>query len=338
MIIGFWRRENHLGVMQGIWDYYKSQGHKCIILDWRETLEPPFPTVEVAILWNGTKPSIEPFVKHCRKVGAQLIFAEHGHFRHKKSIQVDVKGINADSTNRWWKSFPDPTEDELHSVKKKRYDFFTDTGIKYEPPEDYILVALQVATDVNITKFAPQFVNQGTFVNIVKQCIMQVTDCPVVWRQHPKIARGGIPPLPQHLNRCKYLITINSNTVHEALMAKKDCICLAPQIYIGSTDAIPGEGGVVFSCMGKKRRLLRAIVEAERRCKEDICKEDPTRDQYINYVYDREWPLHELATDSRLDDLLKGKPKRLGCRAEMTDEWHTLRGENGAEHSHTISA
>lgn len=325
MKIAFNRRNKHLGeFLEAIRDFYECNGHTCLFLS-RAEKSPP--KINALVIWNGSKPSMQRLVNHSRRCGAQTIYAEHGHFRLRTAWQLDVAGINTTSTNRMWMSFPWPTDEERNIAAGRRRKFSKDSGIFYEEPGDYILVALQVATDVNITKFAPQFVDQQVFIRTVEQAIRKVTKIPIVFRQHPKLDKQKKnPPLAKHLNRCRYMITINSNTVHEALMAQKDCICLGPQIYNGMANRTPGGGGVVFTAMGRDLKKLPSFIRAaEERLESGASKNDLIRDQYINYVYDREWTMSDIRRGDHLLALLEGRPKPLNCRVEMHPEWHKLK-------------
>ncbi len=279
-----------------------------------------YPDLDALFIWNGEKPSMRGLVDHVNRHQGQVVFAEHG-FINRDKWQLDPRGINANSSNRMWQAFPDPTESEIAHIESERLQWRERTKIGYEKPDNYILVALQTPTDVNLTVHSPQFADQRTFIKAVQTAASEVTDTPLLFRQHPKLARGREPALWTQLNTCKFVITINSNTVHEALMAQKDCICLGPQIYTGTIAQTPETGGVVYNCDGSVKKLKAAIVMAEARIKNELAKNDPTRDMYLLYVLDREWTLEEATRYENLERLLQGKPKSLGCRAMMHPDW-----------------
>lgn len=323
MKIGICRRDNKIGrFLELIGQYFRSIGHETFVTP----RKPPFdPAMQGLIIWNGEKPSMRPLVEYVKKKGGQVIHAEHGYLRRKGAWQLDPCGINANSSNRLWLSFPEPNEREIVEIQDIRDSYMLDYGIRYEEPEDYILVVLQTPTDVNLTVHAPQYANQGAFSTAVKYAAKGLTDARLIFRQHPKIQRGTLPPLREHLNRCRYVITINSNTVHEALVAQKDCICLGPHIYTGVNGLPPGEGGVVFDCALSVRKIANAIVAAEERLASDQARHDPIRDAYLHYVWGREWVMDDVEEGRGLLELMEGRPKALNSRVKMHEQWSRMR-------------
>lgn len=319
MKIGVNRQRKQHGTgkfLTDIGDCLIAQGHEFFFVDRRG----PFPDLDALFIWNGEKPSMRNLVDHVKRRQGQVVFAEHG-FINRDKWQLDPWGINANSSNRMWQAFPDPTGDEIAYIESERLQWRERTKIGYEKPDNYILVALQTPTDVNLTVHSPQFADQRTFIKAVKTAASEVTDTPLLFRQHPKLARGREPALWTQLNTCKFVITINSNTVHEALMAQKDCICLGPQIYTGTIAQNPETGGVVYNCDGSVKKLKSAIAMAEARVERNLAKNDPTRDMYLLYVLDREWSLEDIKGVHYLSRLLEGNPKPLGCRATMHPDW-----------------
>ena len=319
MKIGVNRQRKQHGTgkfLTDIGDLLTAQGHDFFFVDRRG----PFPHLDALFIWNGEKPSMQNLVNHVKRCRGQTVFAEHGYINRDR-WQLDPRGINANSSNRMWAAFPNPNENEIAHIESARMQWRERTKIGYEKPDNYILVALQTPTDVNLTVHAPQLADQRAFIAAVQSAVKNITDTPLIFRQHPKMDRGSEPSLWMQLNTCKFLITINSNTVHEALMAQKDCICLGPQIYTGMVAQNPETGGVVYNCNGSVNKLKSAIAMAEARIENNLAKNDPTRDMYLLYVMDREWTLGDVKHDGNLDRLLQGKPKPLECRVTMHPDW-----------------
>ena len=119
-------------------------------------------------------------------------------------------------------------KESLLHIYKKEY------GIKDEGYDDYALLVLQTPTDVNITQHCPRYMHMMKLVKDVQWAMERVGGPRVVVREHPKVAKQKgikLPPLHTQINRCRYLITVNSNTAHEAMVANKDVIALGPHTY-----------------------------------------------------------------------------------------------------------
>lgn len=324
MRIGVNRRNNQFGrAMQTVVDFWEKHGNSCCPVE----RKPPWQnSMDRLFIWNGEKPSMQGVVNHVKKRNGVVIYAEYGYFRRSGSWQLDIWGINANSTNRLWIGFPEPNAEEKIKIAKWRFAFSSEKKVAWDEPGDYVLLALQTPTDVNITRHAPCYERQGRLICDV-QAAMKVA-CPnlrLVIRQHPKLANGKNPPLGEQLNRCRFLVTINSNTVHEAMVAQKDCVCLGPHVYTGMTDKVPGQGGVVFSCNLSVKKLAKYLRMADDRVESGAARDDSNRDMYMLYALDREWNIKEIEDGAGLLDLLRGRPKALGARAEMHPEWHELR-------------
>ena len=327
MKIGFYRNNSSMvgSIQKAIWNRLEPLGHKCVIV-FRGGKVPE--DLDVFSVWNGEKNSMKGMVAHVQSYGGLNIFCELGYIRRKSAWQLDLCGINAASSNHYWDSFPEPANSvyDQKLVANIREAFRQEHGIQYEEPKDYVLVILQTNTDVNITKYLPRYMNMGRLVSDVKFAMKPFPKLKLVFREHPKVAgRKGetLPPLSSQINKCRFIITINSNTAHEAMIANKDVIALGPHIYTHEKRN-PGNGGVVFYC---KKRLdkIKGFVEAcEARIESGEAQNDPIRDRYLRYVWDREWTFEEIRNGPELLDLIQGRPKKLRCTVEMQPKWDEL--------------
>ena len=313
-------------IQKAIWNRLEPLGHECVIVQ-RGTKVPD--DLDVFSVWNGEKNSMVGMVSKVRSYGGVVIFCELGYLRRGSAWQLDLCGINAASSNHYWDSFPEPENPDFDRklIANIREAFRLEHGIQYEEPEDYALVILQTPTDVNITKYIPRYMNMGKMVSDVKFAMKPFPKIKLVFRDHPKVAhRKGnkLPPLSTQINKCRFVITSNSNTAHEAMIAGKDVIALAPHIYTHEKRN-PGNGGVVFYTKKRLDNIEGFVNECERRIVSGEAQNDPIRDRYMRYVWDREWTFDGIANGPGLLDLIQGKPKTIGCTVKMQPKWDELR-------------
>jgi capsule polysaccharide modification protein KpsS len=198
-------------------------------------------------VWNGNFDYQQDFIEQAKATGNEgtLQFCEVGWLSQTDSIYVDPLGVNAYS----YLSITPP--DEITEAEFQQVDAFirswkrnvsNNTAPKTRPA---ILVPLQVDTDSNILLSSP-FRSMAEFIRHLENWVPDTYD--VVLRPHPKASyayeitstRANFSvdrqtPLHELMNRCDFVIGINSTVLIEALCLHKPAAAFGNGVFSSST-------------------------------------------------------------------------------------------------------
>lgn len=197
---------------------------------------------DIAFVWNGRgyRPS------------GPTIYCELG-WLPRWSYQLSWKGINAEhhaanaKLNEITKLEMDDAAEYLDSIRvgcPLHYKYMEPTnGVRNDLPEEFILAPLQVETDLNMQHVPAALTKQQGFIDHISEHDLPL---PVVFKKHPAkwqrkreiVQRRKQDIIADHSNEhnifaylkhpgCKFVVTLNSNTVHDALL------CDVPSFALG---------------------------------------------------------------------------------------------------------
>jgi len=181
---------------------------------------------------------------------------------------------------------------------------------------DFVLFPLQLANDLNLrfsdTEFAPLYsATQNNNLALAKACIEKVAAAKlpftVLFKQHPmdsvknfaELLKGDALVLETAAGvssyelfatgRCKAVISVNSNTVHEAAIWNIPVICLGKLIWDGSTRLPPFANGL--ECFNE------TVGQAP--------LEQPKVLSYLNHLVKHQWVLTDFQNPLMVEELLR---------------------------------
>lgn len=263
----------------------------------------------LSVVWNG---------RRHRSVGP-TIFCEHG-WLPRWYYQLSFIGINADShvaPFRWdGKPLTDAQAEDLAKhidiIKTKgpaRYGYMqTERKTLGDLPEEFLLVPLQIETDTNIQRHVPAGLNRmQTFIDYIER---SNPPYPIIFKQHPADRRRG----NRHLNlrvrrsqdtlrahgkgnihqilksgRCKGIISLNSNVVHDGLIWDVPAIVLGKNVW-------PDINGPFMT------RLIAHWHEFESYFTRNDVRQ--SREAYAYYLMQNQWSLSDVKNKGKIAQLL----------------------------------
>jgi glycosyltransferase involved in cell wall biosynthesis len=260
----------------------------------------------ISVVWNG---------RRHRKAG-QTIYCEHG-WLPRSAYQVSHSGINADShiAPFAWDGLP---LDALEEAKLKRR--FSDLRAASAPigaaalsslPERFLLVPLQMEYDTNIQQHAPSRLRRmQDFVDFVSAARPPL---PIVFKQHPADERrdgqhlrlqtrraqdllwphnrGSVHAL-MGTRRCRGIISINSNVIHDGLIWDVPAIALGRNVWPMLAD------GPFLTRLPADWLELEDHLNASRVV---AC-----RNAYADYLIRNQWTLEDVRDPMRVARLFEG--------------------------------
>lgn len=266
---------------------------------------------DVTIVWNG---------RHHRGRGP-TIFCEHG-WLPRWSYQVSPRGINADShlAPFHWNGVPldaehsaalDARLDEIRRGAPGGSGYMQTSAAAATMPRDFLLVPLQIEADTNIIRHAPPSLRR--MQALIDHVSAADPPFPLVFKQHPADLRRGNRHLrlrPRRRQdelwahgrgnvhqllksgRCRGVITINSNVVHDALLWDVPAVVLGENVW-------PREGDTPFltELPANWAELNTQITDVRIRA---------CRRAYAWYLIDNQWDLHDAQNADKVRALLRG--------------------------------
>ncbi len=213
----------------------------------------------VKVVWNG---------RHLNGAGP-VIYCEHG-WLPRWSYQVSPAGINASShlAPFSWDGIPlEPARrnavaahlQTLRQSAPPNYAYMqTDVAAVTEVPDAFLLVPLQMEWDTNIVRHVPKRLRR--MQALMDEIARSNPPLPVVYKQHPADVRRGNQQLrlrtrrPQDSiwahnrgnvhallksGRCRGVVSLNSNVVHDAMVWHVPAVVLGANIWPRSGQVTP---------------------------------------------------------------------------------------------------
>ncbi|MEM7051201.1 MAG: glycosyltransferase [Acidobacteriota bacterium] len=267
----------------------------------------------VSVVWNG---------RRHRSKGPTL-FLEHG-WLPRAAVQVSHRGINASSHHgpfTWSGQVLGRDEQaELDQHLATLRAECRPKKLRGKLPKGFYLVPLQIEGDTNLVRHAPAELRrmQGLIDTIARAA----PPLPVVFKQHPADARksnsrhlrlrlrrrqdllfaharGSVHDLLAS-GRCRGILSINSNVVHDGLLWDVPAAVLGDNLW-------PMAGDSPFHCGLPKDwgAFDHSLEDTDRRA---------CRAAYAHFLMTRQWTVAELTLGQRLAaavETLKPKPRRL---------------------------
>lgn len=268
----------------------------------------------ISIVWNG---------RHYRNAN-NIIYCEHG-WLPRDAYQISPSGINADShiapyvwngqaltdTDRAAvKAHIESLKSEATSEHAQSYTSTLEPVAK-DLPAEFLLVPLQIEQDTNIVHHAPR--NLRKMQALIDLISKSNPPFPVIFKQHPSDQRynrhlrlrlrRNIDSLRPHsqgnihqilkCGRCKGIISLNSNVVHDGFLWDVPSIVLGRNIW-------PRKGASPFLLsLPKHWEELEKFYFSE---PSTLCRES-----YLYHLLNHQWVLEDASNQDKVGELLDRK-------------------------------
>lgn len=317
--------------------FYNEMGVRIMALghEWVTAPSPKLAHLKIDTLFFW---SLRPKVKAWIATGGQPIFTHVGYIRRAKTWTMDTdedwqdRAWRLDPGHLWegctdqmWTKLKEMNAWEHVEFHRYQFEYEAETSIHYDEPEDRILFTSATPHPRHLqSRHRKLFDQEVKLLYRIARCMKRLGKKNLDIRWHPL---KGIQqkPLFSQLNRCKYIITTQTSTPHDAFMAGKGAIVWDQGPCSGYHRDNPDGDGVVYDCRGSEKRLLEYMARCEERAANGEAKKDWRPWAFLYYLLDREWSQSDMGDDSELQNLLQGCPKKIGCRVEMHADWHALR-------------
>lgn len=204
---------------QAIRDGLKAAGHDVMVCE----EDVPIAIYDALVVWNGYKPRHYTTVSAFQKAGKPIVFLERGFFNRMHYTQADTRGWN------YWASWRDELFGESPERGKFRLEAFTPMPMSVR--DGYILVLCQTSDDVQIMR-------SGINALALPQLVVDNAppDMQVRVRPHPQTRMEGDVVLEgslhDALDDAAFVVTINSNSGNDALLAGVPVLAFGPALYV----------------------------------------------------------------------------------------------------------
>lgn len=264
----------------------------------------------ISVVWNGRR----------HRAAGPVLYCEHG-WLPRWHYQISHRGINADShvaPFRWDKKPISAEQAEsldkyLQMIREKgpaTHSYMqTEREAVSDLPGEFILVPLQIEGDTNIVRHVPaKFRKMQAFIDYISGFNLPY---PVIYKQHPAdqrhrnrhlylrvrrkmdlLRRHGNTNIHQILKsgRCKGIISLNSNVVHDGLLWDVPAIVLGKNIW-------PAEDGPFLTYIPKDWKTFESHFSND-----DTRK---YRDAYIYYLMNKQWSLTDVQDEEKVARLIQ---------------------------------
>jgi glycosyltransferase involved in cell wall biosynthesis len=275
----------------------------------------------LAVVWNGRS----------HRSAQPTVYCEHG-WLPRWDYQVSARGINAQShlAPFVWDGRPlspaeaDALAQKLAAIRhggprEHRYMCPSEPPVE-DVPEAFILVPLQIEMDTNIQRHAPPSLRRmQAFIDCVAAANPPY---PLVIKQHPADTRRGNAHLHLKVRRrqdqirrhdagnihqilrtggCKFIVSLNSNVVHDGLVWD------VPAIVLGDNVWPKKEPGPFMTMLPNDWAEIESFFASEstRQC----------RAAYARYLMLGQWTLADARSQPKVAELLENAFKQRGVSA-----------------------
>ena len=255
---------------------------------------------DLLVAWNGCKGKYCEYVDAGRAVAAQLLYVEHGWFRRAEYCQLDHLGFNHRAS--WSRRLPASPPAAAHARLRQI--------LGYEPcpvrarPDGYLLTLGQVKGDAQLLD--SPITSPLTFQRLISRSAP--ADLPLLFKPHPsmesipRLLAMDLPNMPVHLSGdsvgygaskagaslpdlfpgARAVCAINSNGLHDALLAGLPVAAIGPMLALRAGVALPIDAQ-------SPQHALRQLADG-------WAPEPAAVLDYLAWLAYRQWNADELAT------------------------------------------
>jgi hypothetical protein len=263
----------------------------------------------VMACWNGMATPGSQVVEHAKRLGIPVLRVEHGFYKRQEHAQVDHEGIlhwaswrhglehepPAGAAERFTAVWPDP----LVPVAARRGGYVLVIG---QVPNDTQMLGSEIQGPLQIQQAVKRALPPG--VKAYFRPHPATKDAPInpMHERLPELPRATGDDrfgygktkqgagLPAALAGCRFIVTINSNSIVEALAAGVPCVAFGPHLGI--------EAGVV------KPTTMATLPDDLRAMLDGWCPEQPRVERFLHWLAARQWTRQEIADGAVLKTLL----------------------------------
>lgn len=255
---------------------------------------------DIVITWNGCKGRYQAYTRAAQAVAAQLLYVEHGWFQRADYCQLDHLGFNHRAA--WGRRLPAPAPAAAHQRLRQI--------LGYEPApvrartSGYLLALGQVKGDAQLADSA--ITSPLVFQQTIARCAP--SELPLLYRPHPqmeaypRLMAMDLPNMPVQLSGdaatyagtkagaslpelfagARAVCAINSNGLHDALLAGLPVAALGPMLALSADAALPISAT-------EPQVALRALAAGWAPDPQAVA-------DYLAWLAGRQWNADELAT------------------------------------------
>ena len=276
---------------------------KCAIT---EAMDVP----DLIAIWNGVRPVEADLVAQARRLGATVLFLEHGFWKRSKYVQVDPVG------NLHRSSWASRLREAAPAEGAARIKEFYPNGLTPVKPrrKGYVLVLGQVPKDSQM--FESEIQGPIPLQRAVFKAMPE--GVPVYFRPHPQCGNVNVPAnkrilpllpgdnlaahveykttkvgmgLADALEGARFVITINSTAGNEALAAGVPVIAFGPALY----------------CMAgvAKQTAVKGLRHSIDEMLEGWAPDPDAVKNYLHWLAARQWTADELAQGDAFARILR---------------------------------
>ncbi len=200
-----------------------------------------------ALIYNGSNFPESVLARVATRINRAHLFVEGGFF--PDSIQIDPRGVNAaNSVPRdpafYLNTSEDYAADGLPNLTKVRV-VKARGAVEITLPQDYIFVAFQVPSDMQVTLHSPWISNMDIFYSEIRAAADRQPSLIFVIKEHPSFplsVQGNAPPHPRVIfananvthdliENATGIVTLNSTVGLEAILLERPTIILGQACY-----------------------------------------------------------------------------------------------------------
>jgi len=261
---------------------------------------------EVSFVWNGMREPVAAFVAVARKIGVPVIRLEHGFFNRRLYSQADHEGILHWASWRKLLRQPAPPEGaarfalhypQIHPMQHRTSGYVLILG---QVEGDTQLLDSTVQAPLSLQRIVARAMPKGIpkFFRPHPRCSMQAlkqkNPIPLLTIANERLSyrsTGSGAGLTKALAGARFVVTINSNAINEALVAGVPCVAFGPSLAI--------EGGVA-------RQIREARPRADLQAMLDGWLPDQAQvENYLRWLACRQWSPAEFADPQVVGMLLR---------------------------------
>lgn len=206
--------------------------------------------IDCLCIWNGRKKNYRVTMDGCRKTGTPVLFLEAGFFDRAWRTQADWRGWNM--TASWHSKLATPAPPEGAA---RFAEAWGRPAVPVTNRDGYVLVLGQVGGDAQLRD--AEMHNDTELAWLVSRCL---PGHDLRLRRHPKIDPGTAwsGPLPliggtleEAIAGAAFVVTINSNSAHEALALGCPVMSFGPALYQLPGVTLPATMATAGECLKK---------------------------------------------------------------------------------------
>jgi len=259
---------------------------------------------DLLFMWNGNLGQEKQISERCKTLGIPVYYMELGWLPQCGTFYFDRKGVNYSSSLLDWKHQELTTEQKLET--RARITFYLNNHARVTGTRelrDFVFVPFQVENDSQIIRFSSHIKKMQQLVDYVCSFV----DGTIIFKTHPKDNIRGIKypkrcklytsgTTHDFLEKCKYVVTINSTVGIEALVYNKPVITIGNAFYEGrgiTHKATDDESFKQAISNIEQNGFATGVVEA-----------------FLHYLFNRQWYSADLDNPEKVLQLIENITER----------------------------